>query len=65
MRRSHNKLKSQLKSLGIQPASFAFFLTQFIESKPKTKLTPLGKLLIEQLKAEAKLIEYHLLEDRN
>ena len=55
-----NTIEECLKGTGIQPSSFAYFLTEFQKKKPgKSKLS---KLLTEQLKAQAELINYYLIK---
>jgi hypothetical protein len=63
MHTTHNNpaLIKCLKDAGIQPISFAFFLVQFMKSKPKSR-NPLNKLLIKQLQGQAELMHYHLRE---
>lgn len=61
MRSSHktSDLNRCLIAAGIQPASFAFFLAEYLDQKPR-RLNPLSALLHKQLFAQAELIRYHL-----
>lgn len=60
MRSSHNNLIECLKGTGIQPGSFAYFLSQYVKKKPLQNRSALSYLLSEQMKAQAELIHYHL-----
>jgi hypothetical protein len=62
MRSSHKipvDMVTYLKSVGIQPSAFSYFLVTFIKTKAKNR-NPLTALLFKQLQAQAELIEYYL-----
>jgi hypothetical protein len=60
MRSPQNQLIKCLKDTGIQPSSFAYFLTRFIAKKPAKIKLKLTSLLTAQMKAQAELIRHHL-----
>jgi hypothetical protein len=55
-----NPLNHFLSEKGIRPASFAFFLSRYIKTRPAKKRIALSLLLTEQLRQQAELIEFHL-----
>lgn len=55
-----SQLNALLTGLGIQPLSFAFFLTEFIKDKRVKKHSELSSLITSQLKAQAELITYYI-----
>lgn len=56
----HHSLAEYLIRSGIQPGSFAYFLSQYIKKNPSKTKSVLSHLLSEQLKAQAQLIVYSL-----
>lgn len=54
-----NTLKQLLYKGGIHPASFAYFLTEFMKKKGRGK-SKTSKLLTDMLKSQAELIRFHL-----
>lgn len=60
MRSSHNTLTEFLTENGIRPASFAFFLSEYVKKHPSEKRPTLSFLLSAQLIEQAEIIRYHL-----
>lgn len=60
MRNPHITLNKILLNSGIQPSSFAFFLSAYIKRKPNRNMSVLSILLTRQLQEQAKIIEHHL-----
>lgn len=60
MRSRTETLSRMLISSGIQPKSFAYFLIEFENRKPKKRQSERSRLLTNELKAQAELIRYHL-----
>jgi hypothetical protein len=54
------RLKNDLLEMGIQPASFAYFLSIYIKTHPSKTKPVLSFLIANQLQAQAELISYHL-----
>lgn len=55
-----NQLSALLTGLGIQPLSFAFFLTEFIKRNPEKGSSAGALLLNEIMKVQAELILFNL-----
>lgn len=54
------QLSALLTGLGIQPLSFAFFLTEFIKQGPSKESSAGALLLTDIMKVQAELILYNL-----
>lgn len=57
--KSHRLIQC-LKENGIDPPHFAYFISQFIKTRPTRKRAEISLLLTKTMVAQAELIAYHL-----